>query len=181
MRVALDTNYLLSMLDENAAVARDPATKQPVEKAQERISYLIASLSQAQAKIIIPTPVLAETLARAPRGGVDYLAVIDKLAGLELPGFDKRAALELASLEQQHWGPNRPAADSSRQKVKVDRQIVAICKVHGVETLYSDDGHMRSLANGLDIAVVQTHELPLAPEPPQREFEFENPQVDEEE
>jgi hypothetical protein len=38
------------------------------------------------------------------------------------------------------------AADGTWAKIKYDRQIVAIAKVHGVEAIYSDDGNIRSFA-----------------------------------
>ena len=45
----------------------------------------------------------------------------------------------------------------------VDRQIVAIAKVHGVDELYTDDGGVRRLAESDGIRVKGVADLPLPP------------------
>jgi hypothetical protein len=54
-------------------------------------------------------------------------------------------------------------AETPWQKVKYDRQIVAISKVHKVHTIYSNDDHVRVIAENLGIKVVPCWELPLPP------------------
>ena len=52
-------------------------------------------------------------------------------------------------------------ATSPWQKVKIDRQIVAISKVHQVKTIYSDDSDVRKIAEDVGIKTVSTWELSL--------------------
>jgi hypothetical protein len=58
-------------------------------------------------------------------------------------------------------GGKRGKAKGPWSKVKVDRQIVAIAKVHGAETIYSDDGDVRSLGEDSGIAVTRIVDLPV--------------------
>jgi hypothetical protein len=46
---------------------------------------------------------------------------------------------------------------------KNDRQIVAIARVCGARTIYSDDGHVASLAKDAKINIITIWELPLPP------------------
>ena len=53
-------------------------------------------------------------------------------------------------------------------KVKVDRQIVAIAKVHEVDELYSDDEDVRRIGESVGVRVKGVADLPLPPVDPQR-------------
>lgn len=67
----------------------------------------------------------------------------------------------------------------TKAKVKFDRKILAIAKVAGAHTLYTDDKTLiaRATANGLKS--VRMQDLPMPPEPPQGELELvQAPQVD---
>jgi hypothetical protein len=75
------------------------------------------------------------------------------------------AAVELASMEllARGKGSKRQPVSSQTpwQKVKFDRQIVAISKLHGVHTIYSDDGDVRNIAEEVGIKTVPCWELDL--------------------
>lgn len=173
MRVAFDTSILLLLLDQNAAGPIDPNTGALVHRLRERVEYLIQTISAAKRKAIIPTPVLAEVLANSGAAGSNYLSIIHGSSAMEVAPFDIRSAIELAALETQLWGPARPTPQSTRQKVKVDRQIIAVAKVAKVETIYSDDSDMKSLGAGTGINVVHSWELPIPPQPPQIDLPFD--------
>jgi len=49
------------------------------------------------------------------------------------------------------------------QKVKYDRQIVAISRAHNVHTIYSNDNDIRVIAEDIGIKVVPCWELALPP------------------
>ena len=74
------------------------------------------------------------------------------------------AAVELAALEllaRKKGNKRYPASDATPwQKVKFDRQIVAISKLHQVKTIYSDDNGVRSIAEEIGIKTISTWELP---------------------
>jgi predicted nucleic acid-binding protein len=62
--------------------------------------------------------------------------------------FDTRAAIELAVMTRNaiDQGDKRGGVDAPWNKVKFDRQIVAIAKVAGATTIYSDDLQLRTFA-----------------------------------
>ncbi len=172
VRVAFDTSFLLLLLDANAAGPIDPSTSKQLEGSKDRVELLIQNLSSSKAKAIIPTPVLAEVLVEAGSTAPNYLHVISSSSAMQIANFDVRCAVELAELERAIWGPPRPTPQSSRQKVKVDRQIVSVAKVYGATILYTDDHDMLSLAKGAGIRVVRSWELPMPPIPDQTRFDF---------
>lgn len=172
MKVAFDTSCLLLLLDPNTSAPIDPETGVQVTRIRERVDHLVTTISQRKRKAIIPTPVLAEVLAKAGESGLLYQKIINDSGAMEVVNFDQRAAIELASLEREVWGPLKGSTENPRQKVKVDRLILANCKVHLVETIYCDDRKMKALAEQIGIKVVHSWELSMPPAPPQRELPF---------
>ena len=68
----------------------------------------------------------------------------------------------------------RDGNDGTWAKIKYDRRIVAIAKVEGAHTIYSDDMGVHRLARRVGITVIRIADLPLPPEDPQQELNFEN-------
>ena len=94
MVVAFDNNVLCLFLHPEVDAPDDPATRRPVSRVQDRISYLVEQLRESRSRILIPTPVLAEFLTFATP---DYLDVINSSAHFEVAPFDQRAAIEAGS------------------------------------------------------------------------------------
>lgn len=65
MVVAFDNTILSLLLHPEADAPLDPSTGAPTARAQDRIAYLVEQLREAQARILIPAPVLAEFLTFA--------------------------------------------------------------------------------------------------------------------
>lgn len=65
-------------------------------------------------------------------------------------------------------GDKRAGSDSAWQKVKYDRQIIAIARVRQASAIYSDDGGVRLFGEQLGMRVIPTWAMPLPPEPDQR-------------
>ncbi len=84
--------------------------------------------------------------------------------------FDIRAAVEVAAMTRDaiRAGDKKDGSPSPWQKIKIDRQIIAIARVQGVRIIYSDDGGIADFAKKVDISVVQTWMMPLPPEDPQQ-------------
>ena len=59
MAVLFDTSVILLAIHPDASPPIDPATKQTVDHARQRVEYLIRKLSKARTKVVIPSPVLA--------------------------------------------------------------------------------------------------------------------------
>ena len=94
MVVAFDNSVLCLLLHPGVDVPNDPATGNPVSRAQDRIAYLVEQLRESRSRILIPTPVLAEFLTFA---SADYLDEINSSAHFEVAPFDQRAAIEAGS------------------------------------------------------------------------------------
>lgn len=163
--VAIDNTTLALLLHPKAKPPIDPATKRPLEKCRERIEKLIDDLDADGERIIIPTPVLCEFLILAGKDSSEYLDKIENAKTFLVMPFDKKAAIELAAMELDHRskGSKKTGPDIPYQKVKFDRQIVAIAKANGARTIYTDDGDMRKFAIRAGLKVVSTWELEVLP------------------
>ncbi|WP_299357012.1 PIN domain-containing protein [uncultured Shimia sp.] len=176
--VVFDSSVLLLVLDLNAKAPNDPATGETVEKAAERIEYLIENLTADKEKIVIPTPVLSEVLVHAGDALQPYLDTLNGQAAFRIAPFDQKAAIEaaLAMSDAIKRGGHRVDAanpDATKTKIKFDRQIVAIAKAEGAHTVYSDDDDVHNYAARADLKAYRTAELDLPPEDPQQSLDFD--------
>ncbi|MFN0218281.1 MAG: hypothetical protein ACKVP4_05645 [Hyphomicrobium sp.] len=162
---------LTLLLNEHADSPPDPNTGKEVERTRDRVNFLIQELQTQKQKIVIPTPVLAEVLVESGASGLRYIDVLQKAAVFEIRDFDRLAAIELALMTRQAIdagkGKKKGGSTEPWQKIKLDRQIVSICKVSGVTTLYASDNSLANFAKQAGMQVVGVHELPLPPVPPQ--------------
>lgn len=170
--VVFDTSFLLLVLDPRAKAPTDPKTGKPVARSSERAEYLIKNLAADREKILIPTPVLSEVLVYAGTATADYLEVLNTQSSFRIVPFDQKAAIEaaVAMRDALNRGGHRIDAanpDSSKTKIKFDRQIVAIAKAEGAHTVYSDDEDVYNYAQRAGLKCVRTADLELPPENPQ--------------
>lgn len=174
--VVMDATTLMLLFQPNSSPPNDPETGKPLEKCKERIEILLQGLSQASIKVLIPTPVLSEILVASGPDKVRILGEINNAFAFQVQPFDQAAAIEVAMLtDTDLQSQKKLTLQETKAKVKYDRQIIAIAKVSGVKTIYSDDIGLgkRAVSNG--IAVVKTSDLPLPPEPPQAELPLQVP------
>ncbi len=170
MKVVFDTAFLVVLLNESVASANDPRSNGPIDRPKERLSHLISELEKQRAKIILPTPALAEVLANAGPALKPWLDIIASHSVFQIEPFDTLAAVEAAIMFDQARarGDWKDGSMSPRQKIKVDRQIAAIARRHSAQRLYTNDGDLEKvLGPGSSISVVYLSELPLPPEQPQ--------------
>lgn len=159
--VVIDATMLLLLLRPDTPV---PGA---VDQPKERIEFLVQQLDKAKTKIIVPTPALSEALVRAGATATPQIIEhLQKYAVFSIEPFDTRAAIEVAAMarEAASTGRKRGNSNATWAKVKYDRQIVAIAKVNGATTIYSDDGDIAALARRARIAVVGIADLPLPPQ-----------------
>jgi hypothetical protein len=71
-----------------------------------------------------------------------------------------------------HGKKKRGDSSATWARVKYDRQIVAVAKVAGATTIYSDDGDVAALAKAAKVEVVRLADLPLPPEDAQLKLEL---------
>lgn len=171
--VLFDTSVLLLAIHPNARPPLDPATGLMLEYAQQRVNYLIQKLSKAKVKVIIPTPALSELLVHAGPAANDYVQSLQQSPFRIVP-FNTRAAAECADAVRQ-FGLRGKGKENPRAKIKFDRQIVAIAKTEGVETIYSDDVDIYKYGRQADIAVIRSYEIELDPATKQRNLDLDTP------
>ncbi len=171
---AFDATFLVLLLDPDITPPNDPETGQPVTHAKERIEHLITTLEQSASKIVIPTPALSEFLVKADQASGEYLDIIRRRSVFQVAPFDTRCAVELAAMNAAilAGGDKFAGATDPWQKVKFDRQIVAIAKVTSEDTIYSDDPGVRKFAKANGLKAYGVHDLDLPPEDAQKKLDF---------
>lgn len=182
MAVLFDSNFLLLLLQPGVPAPLDPVTGKPLTYCEERVNYLVAQLSKARTAVLIPTPVLTEVLCNAGGAGSAFVQQL-QTAPFQLAPFDVRAAIDCADLLAFHLakrgngkgkaaGPGKPG---SRDKVKFDRQIVAIAKSRKVDAIYSDDEDVAKEAGRVGLRVIRTFELERDPSTSQAKLDLKHP------
>jgi hypothetical protein len=161
--VVFDATMMLLLMRPDIDIPLDPKTQLPVEHAEARISGLVQELEKGNTKIIVPTPALSELLVRAGDSEKDLINTIQKSAVFSIEPFDTLAAIEAAAMTRQAIknGDKRGGVDCSWTKLKYDRQIMAIAKVHGATAIYSDDGHIHAHCEIAKIKAIRLADLPI--------------------
>lgn len=175
--VLFDATILLLLLDPSLPAPKDRSTGNHVTDVDRRIRHLVGSLQDTRTKIVIPTPVLAEVLTRAERAGADYFTKLNRSSAFKIESFEVRAAVELARMNAAALasGDKRGGLSATWNKIKFDRQIVAIAKVAGVSAVYTDDENLGKMAETQGIRAITIAELLLPPEDAQMTFAWEVP------
>lgn len=165
MILVVDSSALVLLINPAANPPDDPATNQPVTQAQERVEHFLSTLAAADT-LIVPTPVLAEALVRAEDGAPGLLAALSDRARIRVKPFGEAAAVETALMTREaiQAGDKRAGSKQAWQKVKVDRQVIAIARVERATSIYADDLGLVAYAKLLGMDVFSTWDLKL-PEP----------------
>ena len=141
MVVAFDNTFLNALFNVKAGL----------KPYQRHVRNLVNQIEEGEGTIIIPMPVWAELLVglRVNVNPQNYKNVVKEISEspyFQIVPFDKKSAELLieATYVAHSAGDKKGGVEDGWQKVKFDRQIVAIAKAHGVEILYTND---RSQAN----------------------------------
>jgi hypothetical protein len=165
---AFDSTFLTFLFVPNAPCA--------VDRARERIDYLIGGIHGSGDRIVIPSPALSELLIAVGHSRKQILHELTHNPKFLIAPFDTRAALELALMAQatrKETGKKKGDAGSTWAKVKFDWQIVAIAKVCNVSTIYSEDPDIGKLAASAGMKVKGVGDLPLPHKPHRGETLFD--------
>jgi hypothetical protein len=138
---------------------------------RQKLDYLVISLIENHAQILIPSPAWAELLVGTSAATSPIMATIDKSAHFKIVPFDKRAAIECAMLLKAAL-PKKQQKDITRTKLKFDWQIIATAIVQRATTIYSDDVDISHHCSGMPLQVVRIDDLPLPKEDAQGSFEL---------
>lgn len=174
MKVVFDAPILAFLIKPDTPPPLDPLTNEPVTHCQARLQNLLTEFQRNQTVAIIPTPALAEVLVTAGNAAPAFMAEFNRpSARYRIEPFDALAAIELAEMTRivLGAGDKRGGQEGTWAKVKFDRQIIAIARVHGASTIYSDDKNLRAFAQRCDLNVIGIAELPLPPETSQLTFD----------
>lgn len=133
----------------------------PDSDRKKQVLHLLDRLDKLKGKVIIPTPALAEYLVHADQAGLATVNALQKRASIKIADFDTAAAFETSQMDGAALarGNKRDGADQPWQKVKFDRQIVAVAKVHGAKLIISDDDGVRKVAARQGISTMNVDEL----------------------
>jgi len=165
--VVFDANFLIYFLD--------PKIKGGVGSAL-RIDHLVATIQKTGERIVVPTPALSELLVKAGEAGPKYLEIIARSKFFRIAEFGERAAVEAAALTRDaiaSGGKRGATPEAEWAKVKFDRQIVAIARVVGAKTIYTNDQQLAAHARAAGLEAITPDDLPEPPAPPQLEMRLD--------
>ncbi|WP_140726570.1 PIN domain-containing protein [Pseudomonas sp. Hp2] len=144
---------------------------------REKVWHLLESIDKKKGKVTIPTPAIAEFLVHADQAALAVLDALQKKASISIANFDLGAAHENAQLDAAAIGrkDKRDGSEQPWQKVKIDRQIVAIAKANGAKLIVSDDAGVRANATRVGIRAMQIDDLPIPDHARQRKLPIKEP------
>ena len=182
MKVCLDATALMCLLDTRTNEFHAPDGS-VVGHMQRRMDHLVATIDRAKGSVIVPTPALAELLVGAGAQRAAMLRALESGKAMRIEPFGKMVAVHCASLDTQAIsdGDKKDGVRSSWQKVKVDRQIVAIAQIARCERIVTGDPDVEKIAGRAAIETTFVWQLELPPEDTQfdlRLVEGEEPPVD---
>ena len=171
MIVCFDATALMFLLDANRTSLRaDDGTE--VNQMPRRMNYLVERIDEAGGRVVVPTPALAELLVGAGSQRAEMIRALSNRRVFQVVPFDQVAAIECALLDADALaeGDKKDGVRSGWQKVKIDRQILAIAKVSGCGSVVTGDGDVAKLAGRAALTADLVAQLPLPPEDPQQDL-----------
>lgn len=131
----------------------------------ERAKSLIAQLAQSKDNILLPSIVVAETLAGVDNNYVNDANDFFHKHFMVIP-FDMAAAKHYARLLQtkrpHFYNPQKKMWDIPRREYNADCAIVATAISRKVDIIYSEDAHLTKIALGEPISVKTLPPVPPA-------------------
>lgn len=152
--VALDANALVCLCAPDTDLSR------------LKLMHLVESVDKLRGKILLPTPAVAEFLVLADQAALAVLDGLKRKASVLPAPFDLAAAFELSQMDAAciGRGDKRDGSPREWQKIKIDRQLVAIAKRFGAQLIVSEDGDVRAAALRAGIAMSSVGDLPIPDE-----------------
>ncbi|RYH34532.1 MAG: PIN domain-containing protein [Alcaligenaceae bacterium] len=154
MKVLVESNALIDLLDPRTPKSRS-----------DRMKGLLQDIDKTNGTLVIPAQVVGEYIAGAGPAGQAILAGLLRNRRIEVVSFDHVAATECALMDRAAHATGNKRAPLGRealwQKVKVDRQIVALARVHAVDLIVSSDEDILKIAKAVDIRCTAVKNLPL--------------------
>lgn len=149
MIVAFDSSVLIDLM--NPHLEGDHRAK---------IDDLVQTLKQQRARILIPSPALAEVMIYADQARENYYAKMSKSPLFQIASFDGRAAVECSIMLEEAL-TKRERGAITKTKFKFDWQIVAIAKCRGADIIYAEDGDIERCALRAGVRFQKPSDLPV--------------------
>ena len=162
-RILVDANFLVALVSRKSS-----------EDVQLRLKHFIATIEKQQCSLVVPMPALAEYLVGADSAGLESLNAFERKTFVQMANFDRAAAYECSILDGASLGrkDKKDGSDAAWQKIKVDRQIVAIGKAQGAGLVISQDRDVRTAALRVGMHCLKMEELELPPGAQQGRLDF---------
>jgi len=177
--ILFDAAILSLAIDPRSRIPSDFRTGKLIPEARERVDALIEGLERDGDVILIPAPALAEALTALAEKAVEMTEQIENRSCFRIKAFGKREAIEIAIRTHDAIlaGDKREGVEEPWQKVKYDRQIIAIAKTENVTAIYStDEGvHKHAKLWGIPVLHLADVTLPSVTGPQQEMFDETEP------
>jgi hypothetical protein len=179
--VVIDATMLMLMFRPDVPARATDSKGKAIDCVAERVAYLVKTLEASKSRIVIPTPVLSELLVRSTADETQrIMEEINRIAVFRIEPFETRAAIEVAVMTRAALagGNKKGGMNAPWDKIKFDRQIVAIARVVQASAIYTDDTNLAKTAKAVGIPTVGLAELPLPPESAQGQLPFDSKPAD---
>ena len=150
--VTIDANVLTTCIGKSTSAEN-----------RRRLAHFFERVEKAKAKLIIPTPALAEYLVYADKAALDSIELLERKSYILIAPFDRAAAYECSQMDAAALGrgDKRDGRKDAWRKVKIDRQIVAIGKANGTQAFLSDDFGVETAAKRIGVPTMNVRNLEL--------------------
>jgi hypothetical protein len=164
--VVFDATMLMLLIRPDSGRPIDVSTGEPVSHVQERIAHFVDQRDKSKVRIGLPTPALSEVLVRSGASAVKIVEKIKEFSVFEILPFDELSAIELAIMTKNALdaGDKKSGSIEIWNKVKYDRQIIAIARVRQATAIYTDDAGLRGIASHLNLPAFGISDLELPAE-----------------
>lgn len=153
MIVALDANCLVAW----------SSTSQKDRSDRARLEHLLDTVAATGGKIVIPTPAFAEFLVGVDEAAAAWINTLDRKRSILVAPFDRRCAFECSLLDKAALGKGdkRGGRKEAWQRIKIDRQVVAVARVNQATMIVTNDAGLRATATAAGLTASRIDELPL--------------------
>ncbi|WP_272658722.1 MULTISPECIES: type II toxin-antitoxin system VapC family toxin [unclassified Providencia] len=171
-KIIVDTNILISLMKKSSNNANKLGADgfSSVDDLELRSKALLDHIERSGGTIVIPTPVLAEYLL-----GIDgeankhaHVNLISSMNCFEILPFEELASVEcsmLPSKQEFKQFIKQINSNETANKVRFDRQIIAIAKANGITEIWSSDGEVikKGREVGIDVkSISDIQPIPLS-------------------
>lgn len=164
--VVFDATMLMLLIRPDSGRPNDLVTGESIEHITERFAYFVEQHEKSKTKIGIPTPALSEVLVRSGASALKIVEKFKEFAIFEILPFDEVSAIEVAIMTRNaiDSGDKKAGSEEIWNKIKYDRQIIAIARVRQATAIYTDDKGLRKIAQTISLPVRGLSDLQLPPE-----------------